>query len=280
MLKDKSERNLLILTILVLGFCFSFRDWGIERFDFGVGLMNFILTTILVAFSVLVHLYSQKRKAKKHNAKITFHTWTSLLATAVVITILTNGYIIFAAVWVITIGSHQFLRAKHKYPHIGPFERAKIVAVGPMSNILLGLVSATLFFRTGAFIWEKLMIINFWFAVMNLFPFFRLLPLLFIGSNNLVHNITYKLSKKVLHTTTTYMEGEIIYFGSRTLALFLFTLALTTSLIIFYFQEILIGIIVGIILSTIIWLFIEWYLEPHGLTGEAPPSLPKIKFGK
>jgi hypothetical protein len=281
---DKQEIKYLLATILTLGFCFSFRDWGIDRFDIGVGIGNLIFTTILVAFSIMVHELSHKKIAEKYNAIITFRTWSTLLATAIIITIITNGYIVFSAVWVVAMNAKPFLRPKHKYPHLGPFERAKIAATGPMANFILGLIAAILFIKTGAVIWDKLMIINLSIGVMNLIPFWRIVPILMVGSKDLAHNLAFALGKKVWgNTKLAYMEGEIIYFGSRTLSIFLLSLTLITSLIVFYLKMVLLGVIVGLISSIAIWILMEWYLEPHGAGGDAPPPLPKIhmpKFGK
>ena len=46
MRKSKSEIIDLILVTLVLGFCFSFKDWGMGAFDVTFGLRNFFIVLI------------------------------------------------------------------------------------------------------------------------------------------------------------------------------------------------------------------------------------------
>jgi len=255
---DKSEFKLLATTTLVLGFCFSFRDWGISQFNIGIGIRNFILATVLVAISIAIHEIVHKR-----DAIVEFKTWNSLLFAALLITILTNGYVIFAAVWVVVISSKYILRPKHKSPHLGPWERAKIAAIGPFSNFILALIAGVLFMRTGAFVWNKLMIINFWLAAMNLFPFFRVIPLTMMVGQGDVRAMTHKLKKVVWHKNDIpYMEGEMVYFGSRILGTFLLTLTVTTAIITVYFDRILLALGIGILSSIVIFFIAYHYIEP------------------
>jgi Zn-dependent protease len=260
---DRSEIKLLTITTIVLGFCFSFRDWGINSFNFGMGIRNFIFVSILVAISIIIHEIVHKKIAKRYDAIVEFKTWNSLLFTALLITILTNGYVIFAAVWVVVISSKYLFRPGHKSPHLGPWERAKIAASGPFTNFILALISALLYVKTGAFIWNKLMIINFWMAGMNLFPFFRLFAILLMGSKQLAHNITYKLGRAVWgKEKLPYMEGEVIYFGSRLLAVFLLSLVVITAGIIIYFNRVFTALTIGFIGSIIIFLLMHQLFEP------------------
>ncbi|MBT7062446.1 M50 family metallopeptidase [Candidatus Woesearchaeota archaeon] len=265
---DKSEFKLLAITTIVLGFCFSFRDWGISQFNIGVGIRNFILATILVAISIGIHEIVHKRFAKKYDATVKFKTWNSLLFAALLITILTNGYIIFAAVWVVVISSKYVLRPKHKFPHMGPWERAKIAAVGPFSNFILALIAGILAIKTGAFVWHKLMVINFWLATMNLFPFFRVIPLTMMVGQGDVRAMTHKLKKVVWHKNDIpYMEGEMIYFGSRLLGTFLLTLTIITAILTVYFNRIFLALSMGILGSIIMFFVIYHYLEPKHSRG-------------
>ena len=276
---EREEIKWLVIATLVLGFCFSFRDWGEPVFNFGIGLKNFILVSILVGFSVLVHEFAHKKVAKKYDADIKFKTWPALLFAALLITILTNGYFIFAAVWVVSISTKHMLRPRHKYPHLGPWEGAKIAASGPISNFFLALVAAYFFVRTGGFFWEKLMIINFWIAAMNLFPFFRIVPAFMLGSQRTIHNITYKLSKGIYgKTNIPYMEGEVIFFGSRVLGIFLLILTAITAILVMHYKLIFIGLLVGVISAVAVYMFMQYYVENWDyLVKQSAPSLPKFR---
>ena len=257
---DHEEIKYLMLTTAVLGFCFSYKEWfEIFRFDLGI----YIATTVLVAVSVAVHELAHRNIAHRYGTTVKFRTWTSLLFTAMLIAILTNGYIVFAAVWVVSIGSKNIFRPKHKYPHVGPWERSKIAATGPLANFALALFAGFFAFKTAVPIWHKLMIINFWMAGMNLFPFFRILPILFVGMGKDFRNLTHKIRRSIWgRADMPYMEGEMIFFGSRMYSMFLLFLFSITATIVLYFGRIFTGVIVGFISAVFVWLFMEYYIEP------------------
>jgi len=259
---EKGEFKWLILTILVLGFCFSFRDWGVRQFDINIGLGNLILTTILVAFSVAVHEIAHRKTAKKYEAEIQFKTWGILLLAALIITALTNGYFIFTAVWALLITPKRLSRPKHKYPYVGPWERAKIAATGPVSNFILALIAAIFVIGTNSYFWTKLMTINFWMAAMNLFPFFRTIMIPVIGSKVTGYYLpkTGKAMRQMVRSA--YMEGEVVFFGSSALGIFLLTLTTVTAVIIMYFKMFLAGIAIGVIASVAMYIFMQYYFEP------------------
>ncbi len=259
---EKKELKLLFVTTLVLGFCFSFRDWGVNSFDFSAGIINLFATTILVGISIIVHEFFHRKMAARYGATLEFKTWNVLLLSALIITVLTNGYIIFAAVWAVSITTPYLLRPRHKYPHLGPWERAKIAAVGPLSNFTLGIISAWFAIKTGHYIWHKLVIINLWIAAMNVFPFFRLIPAFMLGSKQMIHNISYKLTKGTYNRAALpYMEGEIIFFGSKSLGVFLMVFLIITSIIIIPLKMISLGLLVGLstAISAYLWVMYHKY---------------------
>jgi len=252
---EKGELKMMILTVFVLGFCFSYRNLLLNK----IGVGGLIVTTVLVAISVAFHEFAHRELAHRYGTEIEFKTWNSLLFGALAIAIVTDGLFVFAALWVIIITPVPLLRPRHKYPHVGPWESAKIVAAGPMANFALALVAAIITFRTGSALWNQLMIMNFWIAGMNLIPFFRFVPLILMGQGGTWLRIG---SKIWAHTKNPYMEGEMIFFGSRMFGMFLLMLVSVTALIVLILHKVFLGLFVGLLFGIGIWLFMEYYIEP------------------
>lgn len=273
---SKQELSDMFLVIIVLGFCFSFRNWGSKTFDFGIGIANLILTTILVAIALSIHMWFNRYIAKRFSAKIRFVTWRTVLLISIFLCFLTNGWFVFAAVWAIQINATLFYRPKHRRAHMGPFERAKVGAAGPAINILLAIISAGIAFSTGSYIFSKFMFINIWIAGMHLFPFFRFGIAILLGWMSYAEkdrksgSIAYGLSRYLRRLfyekpgQVPYMEGEIIFFGSKSLWAFMFSffvallgfLYLTRMAILSTIFAFIVGFVVYVLWH---WTFEHWY---------------------
>lgn len=265
--KFDEVKEFLIICV-VLGFIFSFRDWGETTFNIGAGIRNFLLTTFLVVVSVLVHEVVQRSYGARFGVSIKFKTWKLLTVAALVTTIITNGYVPFAAIWtMMTVydSSHRFLfRPGKETPHFGPYERAKVALSGPLANLMLFLIAAYFNYRNPVFVWEKLMMVNAGIAIFNLFPFFRLLPAILFTRTRTLYQFTYKAGKvmQLKRETIPYLEGEILFFGSRPLWIFSFTLALTAISTIYYFKNLLVGAAISIVVAVVIYIIWQWFIEP------------------
>jgi len=262
----KEIQEFLIISV-VLGFIFSFRTWGDTVFNASTGIRNFVMITILVIFSVLIHEVVQRWYGSRHGVTIRFKTWGLLIIAAIVITILTNGYFPFAAIWVMTIsrGSRDSLFRLGR-THLGPYERAKIALAGPLANFILFVIAAYFFYRNPVFLWEQLMFINAGLAIFNVFPFFRVIPAVIIGSTRTIHNFAYK-TRKTLQMRLEgipYMEGEILFFGSRPMGVFFFSLMLTAISVVYIFENIFWGAIISLVFSFSIYLAWMYWFEPWG----------------
>jgi len=211
----------LTIAVLVLAFCFGFRWEGPKTF--GMWALNFILMFVLVAFSIAIHESAHRWLAAKYLARVRSKLFLSGIIAALVLVFITNGFFIFAALWAITISSIYTYRPGRPYPkwHLGPYERAKIALIGPLANFGLAIVAKMLIPIMGT-VAEKLMIINIWLAVINLFPFFTLLPILFWQMAPVI--------KKEIAKGTPYIEGEYVFFGSRPLWLFSFVFVIVGGL--------------------------------------------------
>ncbi len=73
---SKSEIKHLIVASVVLGFIFSFTEWGTTSFDPVTGVLNWLKTIIISLIALLIHILAHKFIAFKSHAIIEFRTWS------------------------------------------------------------------------------------------------------------------------------------------------------------------------------------------------------------
>lgn len=280
---DFTEIWHLIISILILGFCFSFRYWGGKYFDFDVGFSNFIFITFLVGFSVFIHEITHRLAAKKAQAEINYRTWWTGVLVAIILIFLTDGWFVFAAIGAVTIVPLRVYRVGTDKQSLGPFERAKIALSGPMANFVLAVISAILFNATGSFLWERLFAINAWIAVFNLFPFFRIMPLLsrirwyrLLGQTqpiatgkrrtgqwiSLIRKTPEWTAKKLKdERLLPRSEGEIVFFGSKPTGIFLFSFVTLACVLLFVIKNIFASLFLALIIGGVIYALWHYYVE-------------------
>ena len=243
----------LTIIALVLAFCFAFRWEGVTTI--GAWGINFILVFILVALSLSVHEVAHRWAATKYLARVRSKIFLSGIIAALVLVFVTNGYFIFAALWAITIKSIYTYRPGKPYPkwHLGPYDRAKIAIVGPLASFALAIVAKLLIPVLGP-IAQKLMIINLWIAVINLFPFSTILPIVFWRMAPII-------SKEVAKGTP-YVEGEFVFFGSRSMWAFSFVFVLIGSFGLVFIKSLMLSLLLAFSVAFI--LYLVWHYKFEG----------------
>lgn len=265
MQKAQNEVLDLIIVTLVLGFCFSFRDWGVNQFDFAIGLENFLIVMLLTALSVGLHELAHGFISQHYGVRVITKTWKPILLLALLLTFLTNGWLVFAAIWSIIIVSPIY-RLGRKFTHMGPYERAKVALVGPLVNIFLLIIAGLLYSIKPIFIFEKLMFINGTLAVFNLFPFFRFLPLLFVRRESAFKGLHRALMGLQRHERDLgeipFMEGELIFFGSRPIWVFAFTFTIFLFFVLMTSKEWLSSLLCSLAFAMVMYFLWMFFLEP------------------
>lgn len=154
---NRKEILNLFLGAIILGFIFSARGWGYSTFNFGIGLSNLFRTSILSLIILLTYQTSHKLIAKKYHAHSTFRIWSlqrwwftknakfkkPLIAGIILplfFSLISNGFLKFAAIGSSEITSIERKRIGKKYKHISEQELAKIHLVGPFTILLLSLI--------------------------------------------------------------------------------------------------------------------------------------------
>ncbi|MBT3408467.1 hypothetical protein HN415_07325 [Candidatus Woesearchaeota archaeon] len=154
---NKKEILNLFLSTVILGFIFSARGWGYSTFNFGIGLSNLLRMSILSFIILLIYQTSHKLIAKKYHAHSTFRIWSlqrwwftknakfkKPFAAGIILplffSLISNGFLKFAAIGSSEITSIERKRIGKKYKHISEHELAKIHLVGPFTILLLSLI--------------------------------------------------------------------------------------------------------------------------------------------
>jgi len=165
--------------------------------------------------------------------------------------VLTNGFIIFAAIWAVSIIPIRLFRPGRTSIHTGPQERSVIAMSGLLANLGLAVVAKLLFPVLGD-VALKLMTINLTIALFNLVPFFTLLPMLALQ----------RMKQRAIEAP--YVEGEYIFFGSRTgwVFLFVFSAVLTASL---FFLGAIVSVALALILAVMLWIAWHYFFEAESI---------------
>jgi hypothetical protein len=163
---DKKEMRSIIIGALVLGFVFSFREWGYGEVNVSIGIVNLIRSAILSFIVLLIYQSSHKLIARKYGANSTFRLWglnrywfvtkakienmnffgkkfkriNMGVTLPILLALLSNGVITFGAVGSseVTEVSRRLIGKKHRY--LTEYELGKIHLVGPLTILLFSLI--------------------------------------------------------------------------------------------------------------------------------------------
>lgn len=165
------EIRSLIITILVIGFIFSFKEWGVDKFNLLLGLKNFINATLIVGLAFLVHEAAHRYFSLKIGFMAEYKAWTFGLIISLIIVFISQGELIFLAPGGIVIHHLAGLRlGKFRYG-LNYMTMGWLAVVGPLANILLAIFfKLMLIFPLNPLLIQKAILINVWLAVFNMLP--------------------------------------------------------------------------------------------------------------
>ncbi len=164
------ELRSLIISILVVAFIISFKEWGGESFSFGVGLFNYFNAVLIVAVSFLIHISIQRIWSLGTGYRLEWKMWSFGLLFGLIMVFLTNGL-----VWLILPGGfivHHM--AGHRLGWfrygINYWAVGLIAVVGPVASIALAAIFKALSgFMFGSLI-QKVITFNIAYALYSLLP--------------------------------------------------------------------------------------------------------------
>lgn len=238
---NRSELNQLIISILLLSFCFSFR-WSGE-FSVNNWLSAFISSFFILSLIFFIKLIVQKKVAEKFDCEIKYSNWTGGMLLALLTTVGTLGFLIWAAPGAIKIRiKHQFRLGKaNNNVHPGPREFAIISLSGILVYFAFALIGK-LFFIENSMFFEKLILIGSYLSIFNLIPF--------------VHSPFRSKFQTIPH-----LEGSWIFFGSRPLWI-LSSVFILLGIIGFIFLSAWISLLTAFLFSILFFLLWEYRIEP------------------
>ncbi|MBI4151544.1 hypothetical protein HY496_01125 [Candidatus Woesearchaeota archaeon] len=186
---SRTEIVPLILSTLLIGFIFSFRDWGIESFDAVIGLRHFILVSMAAAISIFFRIACQKMFGLSQGYSAEFKVWWAGLLIMLLLSFLSLGRLPVILIGTVTAS----LMVKQR---LGEFrygfsyrDNALIALWGIYGNLI-----AALFFAIGlhavpeSYFFGKGLLLNLVMAFFSLLPFPQLDGLqIFFGSRPLYY---------------------------------------------------------------------------------------------
>jgi len=169
---DEAEIRSFIALSVIFAFILSFDKWGLESFDFGTGLVNFVIALVIVASSLLIHDTAHRIFAIKIGYLSKLRTWWMGLLFCLVIAFLTNGKLklfLGASVWFTHVATRRLSRTEYIE---SPKSHAYISLMGPIASLLFaGIVralAAWLPFNPEAV--NQLVYFNIMFGVLSFLP--------------------------------------------------------------------------------------------------------------
>src|SRR3989344_484979 len=127
----------LIISIIVIAFVISFKDWGKDSFDTGTGLFNLFNAILIVALSFLVHDAAQRVWGLAAGYRIEYKMWTYGLIFSLIVAFISRGN-----VWLIIPGGFMLHHlAGHRLGFfrygVNYFAQAMVAMAGPIATMTL-----------------------------------------------------------------------------------------------------------------------------------------------
>lgn len=151
----------LLISVAVLGLVFSFGRFSI---------LSYLMSIAVVGPALILHELAHKFMAQKYDLAAAYVLWPTGVAAALIISLVTGGQFIFAALGAVMIAPVYHTRLGYRFVGLTSNQMGKIAIAGPMTNIILAIISYILlpmnpvFFGTSAFI-------NTIIALFNCLPF-------------------------------------------------------------------------------------------------------------
>jgi hypothetical protein len=168
---EKQEWAGLLVSILVGGLIFSFRDWGAEQFDATQGFTNLITMIIIVAISLWFKFTCQKIYGLGQGHQATFKVWWLGLGISLIICFLTLGrFPLILMGGMVTAFMVKLRLGEFRYG-FSYWVNGMIGMWGVFASLLLALIFATLsYYYPASYFFSQGIIFNILLAWCTLIP--------------------------------------------------------------------------------------------------------------
>lgn len=168
------ELNNLIITVLVIGFIISFKDWVITP-DGGLNTLltirNIINGILVAALVLLIHESAHRLWAIGIGFRVEAKLWWPGLIAGIILTFATRGwvwFIIAPAIFIHHLPVHRLGRFRHG---LNMFANGMICLAGVVATIAFAfVVKILLVYAPANILLLKTLHVSLWFAVINMLP--------------------------------------------------------------------------------------------------------------
>lgn len=218
----------LVIAIIILGFIISFRDWGEgEVFDAGIGGINLVNALLVVTLSLLVHDAGHRLWALSIGYKSEYKVTYIGLMIGLVAAFASNGnlWVLIPSGFVVRhLSTHRIGWFRYGLNYFG---QAMIAFGGTLATVTLLIILKTIGGIAPTPLIEKAILFNIVFVVTSLIP----IPPL---------------------------DGSKIFFGSRMLYAFVFSIVVAFTALLLSSLSLLIVIGLSVTIGIVLW--IAYYL--------------------
>jgi hypothetical protein len=213
----------LAISILVVGFIISFKEWGTSAFNAGEGLYNLFNSVLIAALSILVHDTGQRLWGLMIGYRVEFKMWSFGLIAALIAAFLSKG-----SLWLIVPAG--FMVHHLAGPRLGWFRyginyfgQAMVALAGPLFTLMLIILFKVLSVFSANPLIEKAIVFNVIYAITCLLP----IPPL---------------------------DGSKIYFGSRMLYAFALPAIIVSAILMITDVPIFFAMVISLLVGITLWL--------------------------
>ncbi|MBI3027683.1 hypothetical protein HYY70_06245 [Candidatus Woesearchaeota archaeon] len=213
----------MIICILAVAFIISFKEWGITKFDFEVGVYNLFNAILIVALSILVHDAGQRLCGLAIGYRVEFRMWTFGLVFALILAFISNGNF-----WLIIPSG--FLLHHLAGPRLGWFRyginyfgQAMVALAGPLFTLMLVILLKIL----GGFFMSQLI------------------------HKAIVFNVIYAITSLL---PIPPLDGSKIYFGSRMLYAFALPAIVASTILMIIDVPVFFSLVLSLLIGIALWL--------------------------
>lgn len=168
---SQKEVKGIILSVIIVAFVLSFREWGKEHFSIAVGISNFLQSLLFVTIGFIAHQLAHRFAALSIGYKVEYQAWVVGLVVSLILAFVSNGVITFLAMGGITVthlAVHRLGRFRYglSYNTIG-----WIALAGPLANVSLAVIFKILGgLLGGSVLLDKGVSVNLWLALWSIVP--------------------------------------------------------------------------------------------------------------
>ncbi|MBU0629135.1 MAG: hypothetical protein KKC75_08160 [Nanoarchaeota archaeon] len=236
---NPSELRGFIISILILSFIISFKEWGGDKFSLAAGFFNWFNAALIVTLAFIVYTTAQRIAGLSIGYQVEHKMWTTGLLIGLLFVFVSKGRI-----WLLLPGGiiiHHL--AGHRLGYfrydLGYFAHGMIAISGTIALITL----AAIFKILNTFIYSPLLEKAILFTI--LFAIYDVLPI-------------------------PPLSGSRLFFGSRMVYIFLFSTIIVSGLLLLSDINVMVAIVGSIIIGIVCWLLYYIFFEQKAWRGPWP----------